>query len=82
MTEVELVRACINKELEPYGVDYDFVKENPVILGVDWYQFYTFKEGEYEKWREFCLKLFKKKYKLRYEERFSMFDLMYGLKQD
>jgi len=39
--------------LQPYGVDYNYVIENPKIDGIDWFSYYTWtkdEEAEYQLW--------------------------------
>lgn len=81
----DITRKCVNKELKPYGVDYDYVVANPTINGKSWYTYYTFNsETEYLGWKRYCIKQFKKKFpylKDEYLERkFTWFDLNYGLR--
>lgn len=98
MTQQQVIEACINKELEPYGVTYEDVKKGRKVKFFDffkyitnkkeipWYQQYTFNsKEEYESWKEFCIKLFRKELKLTKkaaEKEFIWFDLNYGLKQN
>lgn len=96
MTTQEVIEACINKKLEPYGITYDDVKKGTRVEFTDlykyteeevpWYQQYTFNsKEEYESWREFCINLFRKELKMskaKAEKEFNWFDLNYGLKQN
>ena len=88
MNEDQAIRAIINKELEPYGVDMDYVIANPKIEDKDWFHYYTFKsQEEYDEWKKFVYDtLTKKTYprfsKKRFELEFPWIDLMWGLKHD
>ena len=87
MTQQEVIEACINKELEPYGITYEYIKSLPPEgVGIDWYHYYTFNsKEEYELWKEFCINLFRKELKLskaKAEVEFDWFNLKYGLKQN
>lgn len=79
----EVIRILINKMLEPYKVDYDYIKENPVIDGKNWYTYYTMSEEQEKEFEAFAIDVFKKELKLnqvRAESEYSWFFLMYGLK--
>lgn len=111
MTTQEVIEACINKQLEPYGITYEdvktggqyvfikvgFVEEKRYFFGLFkrteyshtekiWYQYFTFNsKEEYESWKEFCIKLFRKELKMskkKAEVEFDWFNLNYGLKQN
>ena len=85
MTKEEVLKACINKELEKYGISYEYVKFFPPANEVKWYQYYTFDTPEeYDNWKKFCINLFRKELKMSKkvaEEQFMWLDLNYGLKQ-
>ena len=38
MKRTDLVKALVNKMLEKYGVDYNFVFNNPRINGIEWFR--------------------------------------------
>lgn len=40
MKRTDLVEALVNKMLEKYGVDYNFVFNNPRINGIEWFRYY------------------------------------------
>ena len=87
LSDDEIVRKCVNKELKPYGVDYDYVITNPRIEGKEWYNYYTFKsDKEYLKWKKYCIYLLKKRYPYLTEEyiqhKFTWFDLQYSLRME
>ena len=80
-------RNIINYMLKPYKVDIQYVIDNPKIEGKDWFFYYTFNSvKEYDKWKKYALKQFKKAYPYSTDEfnlrRFSWIDLCYGLRQD
>ena len=39
MKRTDLVEALVNKMLEKYGVDYNFVFNNPRINGIEWFRY-------------------------------------------
>lgn len=81
-----IVRLIINKQLEKYNVDYDYIKANPEIDGKPWYQYYTFdSEQEYNDWKDYCMELLTKQVRPKYSKElaskeFLWIDLMWGLK--
>ena len=90
MTTQQVITACINKELELYNTNMDTV-ESLIDSGffnddIPWFKYYTFNsKREYESWKEFCIKLFRKELKMSKkaaEKEFAWFDLTYGLKQN
>jgi len=73
----------INKMLEKYNVDYDYVCKNPTIENEPWYQFYTMTASEYEIWKKWSITLIRKtlkEKKMIAERSFAMLDLYCGLK--
>lgn len=86
MTKQEILEACINKELEPFRVNYQTIKDQPIIFGEDWFSHYPFTTKErFEEWKDFCIKLFRKELKQnksQAEREFDWLNLMYGLKQE
>jgi len=90
MTTQEVIKTCINKELELYDTNINTV-ESLIDSGffnddIPWYSYYTFNtKEEYASWKEFCINLFRKELKLskaKAEKEFIWFDLNYGLKQN
>jgi len=81
-----VLKACINKMLEPYGVNYEFVVDNPVIDGQDWYHYYTFKdESERTAWMDFCVQLIRKELRMSKKMAQKMvdnLDLFCGLRSE
>lgn len=76
----------INYMVRKYNIDFDYVVSNPEIEGMSWYQYYTFNsEKEYEKWKKYALKQFKRAYPYSTEEfnkkRVAWLDFQYGLKK-
>ncbi len=54
----EIVTASINMALSQYGVDFNHVIKNPIVGGVQWFQYYTFKtHSDYDGWRRYTIKL-------------------------
>ena len=52
MKKTDLVKALVNKMLEKYGVDYNFVFNNPRINGIEWFRYYSFTPKEDEAFKE------------------------------
>lgn len=78
-----LIKELINKELEPHGVDFDFVVANERIDGVDWFWYYTMTEDAEKEFKTWAVKRIKEVLKCskeRAEREYSGFSLMYGLK--
>lgn len=86
MTKQEVLKACIDKQMEPFLVGYDFVMDHPEIGDKPWYHHFTFdSKSEYEDWRAFCISVFRKELhqtKAQAEKEFQWLDLCFGLKQD
>ena len=90
LPSTELIDLLIDKELEPYGVTCEEMRNLPdgKIDGIHWYEYYTFLDNEeYTKWKEFCLDVLSnqitpKLSKFRIEKEFEMLDLMWGLKRN
>ena len=53
---LETLTVLINKMLEKYNIDIDYVINNPNIENVPWYQYYTFTKEEHDQWEEFFYK--------------------------
>lgn len=79
----KFIKTVINKMLNKHNVDYDYVKDNPEIEGVPWYQHYTMTTQEELELEKFFISLYKKmKLGSRSEKEWAWFNLMYGLKID
>lgn len=59
MKRTDLVEALVNKMLEKYGVDYNFVFNNPRINGIEWFRYYSFTPKEDEAFKEWAIKFIK-----------------------
>lgn len=73
----------INKMLEKYNVDYDYVCKNPNVENKAWYDFFTMTTIEYEELRKWAIVLIRKTLKERKiyaEHSFDMLNLYCGLK--
>jgi hypothetical protein len=85
-----VVRHLINKELEQYKVDYDYV--NDVNFrekhSCEWYEYYRFNtKQDYDEWKNYCVaflttNITPKISKKRALEIFAWLDLMWGLKHN
>ena len=85
-SEEEVYRLIINKQLKPFGFNYDYVIKNPEIEGESWFTYCTFNsEREYNKWKKYSINLIKKNItrsdKLARKE-FAWIDLYCGLKHN
>lgn len=91
-THEQAILAMINKSLEKYGINYEYIKENQVKIreerGQEWFQVYTFATPEeYENWKQFCIEIMTKKLrpynlsKKKAEKEFQWINLSFGLTQ-
>ena len=87
-TPTEFLTLFVNAELRPYGITIDDIKtkENGLINGTPWYNYYTFKtESQENVWRDYCSKIYRRHAyshyipKRQFKKEFSWFALMYGL---
>lgn len=83
----KFLKKIINKQLKPYKVTYDYVKNNPKIEGEDWWYYYTFnREKDYLKWKKYTIKQIKKYYPYLNDKKvlqqFGLIDLMWGLRHN
>lgn len=88
----DAIRAMINKSLEKYGIDYEYIKENQTKIrektGKEWFRVYTFDTPEeFTEWKKFCIEIMTKKlrpYNLspsRAEQEFKTLNSVFGLTQ-
>lgn len=78
-----IVKKLVDKMLEPYGVNYDYVVENQFIEGEDWYMHYTWDTAEERDFRTWAVKEIRKHFKCtkeKAEKEYDMFNLMWGLR--
>lgn len=84
MKKEEMVKHLVTKMLEPWGVDYDYVKANPTIEDKPWYNYFTYISEEHEKdFEEYFIKFVKKHLKMTQkgaEMEYAWFNLSFGLK--
>ena len=69
--------------MEPHGVTYDYIYENQVIDGQEWYNYYTWSEADMEAFKKYASKRIKKVLRLpdsRVDFEVGMFMLAYSLK--
>lgn len=73
----------INKQLEPHGVDFDFVLANPEIDGLPWYQHYKWSsEKDAQDFEDWAVKRISQVWRCGKEfarKQFAWFNLAYGL---
>lgn len=73
----------INKMLEKYGVNYNYVLVNKIIEGKPWYQHYTMTMDERENFRLWAVEKIRKSLRVtraHADHEFRHFELAYGLK--
>lgn len=78
----EIHVTLINKMLEKYDVDINYVIANPVIEGIDWYRYYTWTSEEevaFKIWAISKIKKYFKRSEIFAKKEISMFLLNYGL---
>jgi hypothetical protein len=87
LSSLELSKILINKMLEKHGVTFDEIVQYPngEINGVDWYEYYTMTQQEYDDWREWSKNFIKQNVtpKLsneRIRQELAWFDLAYSIK--
>lgn len=81
----EVLILLINKMLEPYNVDIEYVKANPKIEGIDWFSYYTWNEEQEEEFEKFFFETLKKELKWskqKIKKEWPWFNLMWGLRVD
>lgn len=80
-----IIKTLVDKMLEPYGVDYSYVMNNPEIDGKRWYQHYTWTNSEYDKFEIWAIEQIMKYEKVNRKiakTKFGYFNLQYGLRID
>ena len=84
----ELVPYLVDKMLEPYGVTYNYVMENPIIDGKPWYQYYTFNsQQEVDDFKKFFIFTLTQSTTPKFRKRtaeveYEWFNLKCGLKEN
>lgn len=82
----DLVTIMLNKMLEKYGVDVQYILEHQYIDGKLWCTYYTFTKEEAEEYKIWAMKFLKENRKnwnkAKIEKEFSWFNLMWGLRVD
>lgn len=79
----KLAKKILDKMLEKYNIDTDYVGQNQEIDGVKWFEYYTFTTEEFEQWKDWAIKEIRKTMrwsKKRSESEFGYLNLMFGLK--
>lgn len=87
--KIKLLNAeLINKMMEKFGITYDDIISNLdennrwIIDEKDWYDYYTFENGEYEEFKDWAIKEIKRIFKTnkkKAESEFSWWYLNFGL---
>lgn len=83
MTRDELALVLIDKMLNKHGKDCAFVLENPIIDGIEWYQYFTWTEEEEQEFKAWAVALIKNTLrctKKQAEREYDIFHLNYGLR--
>jgi len=76
------IKALINKQLEKYNVDFDYVMDHQQIDGKLWCYYFTLTKDEDEAFRKWAIEYLRKTFhwqKQYAEKEFSWYYLMYGL---
>lgn len=79
---MSIIKQLVDLQLEAagYNVDYEHVLKNPIIEGVNWYEYYMWKnEDDYENFATKAKILISKHTKLNPRMDFSWFDGVWGL---
>jgi len=78
----DVFKALVNKQLEKYNVDYDYVVANQKIEGQEWFVYYTLTTAEYDAFRAWALPFIRKELRLSKkiaDKELAWFILGYGL---
>ena len=80
-----IIKILIDKMLEKYGIDYDYVVANEMIDGKLWCSNYEWTLSEAEEYKKWWIKFWQEnvipRYTKKYLEReYMWFNLMWGLK--
>ena len=81
----ECFRNIINYMLREFDADFDYVQKNPVIKGVDWYQYFWDTVESKKEFNDWLKQYLTKEVKLtpfqksRVDTIVSLINLMYGL---
>lgn len=83
--DIELAKALINKILESFNVDYDWVIANQEVDGRPWFQHFEWTQEESDNYKKWFIEFFQKNVSPRLskkilEKEWQWFNLMYGLK--
>lgn len=79
----ELSIEIINKMLEPYKIDYQYIKDHSSINGIPWYDYYTWTESQQSEFKEWAVSRVKKEFKVtdeRARKEVGWMLLSYGLR--
>ena len=79
---MNIIKTLVNLELKEagYDVDYEHILRNPSVDGVEWYEYYHWKnEEDYERFKKKAIDLIKKQTKLDLRKDFYWFDAIWGL---
>ena len=78
----KIIETILNKMLEKYGIDLEYIKAHQEIDGREWFQHYTMTQEEYETWKAWALEYLKSTHirKERREKEFEWLNLIWGLK--
>lgn len=69
--------------LEPYGVGFEYVMNNPQIKRQDWFLYYTWDTAQEMDFREWAIKEIRRSLKCskeKAETQYEYFNLMWGLR--
>lgn len=78
-----IIKTLVDKMLEPHGVDYNYVMQNPEIEGEQWYQYYKWTNEECDEFKEWAIPVIMKHEKCNKKiasQKFGYFNMQYGLR--
>lgn len=79
----QVIKDLVTLQLRKHGVDYDFVIENPIIEGENWFSYYTMTEEETANFKAEAVEIIRDQLKCtaaRAKKEYDWFHLMWGLR--
>lgn len=80
-----IIKTLVDKMLEPYGVDYKYIVDNPMIEDKLWCQHYTMTNNQLDVFQAWAIPVIMKHEKCNKEiakKKFGFFNMQYGLRID
>jgi hypothetical protein len=77
-----IIKTILNKMLEKYNIDYEYILEHQEIEGTPWFNYYTLTREEYDVWKEWAISYLRSvRMSLRMSRKmFDEINLMWGLR--